>query len=376
MVKKKVLIAATVYTHLANFHIPTIKLLQDKGYEVHAASNNNEGRKEEIESLGVTCHDINFVRSPFKKENIVAIKQLSSLFQENYFDLIHVHTPIASFIVRYVAKKYKQGPVIYTAHGFHFYKGAPLINWLVYYPAEKIAKKWTDGLIVINNEDFAQGIKMGFIPNKTLFISNGVGVDLDRYSNSLLTKSNFRLEHNIPHNSIVITCVAEFSKNKNQQFLLKAWPTLTEEFNNLHLVLVGDGEQKEKLNQLAKRLRLKNVHFLGFRHDIPQILKHSNIVTLVSKREGMPKTIMEGMAFGLPALVTDVRGSRDLVKNHENGLVVQRFQEKDLIEKLRALIEKEEVRKSMGENALKKVKNYSNENVLKGIEKVYKSFLL
>ncbi|OZM56638.1 glycosyltransferase family 1 protein [Lottiidibacillus patelloidae] len=376
MAKKKVLIAATVYTHLANFHIPTIKLLQEKGYEVHAASNNNEGRKNEIESLGVICHDIKFVRAPFKKHNIIAMKQISSLFKEFYFDLIHVHTPIASFIVRYIAKKYNQGPVLYTAHGFHFYKGSPLLNWLLYYPAERIAKRWTDALIVINTEDFNRGIKMGFIANKNLFKTNGVGVDLKVFTKGDDRKSNFRREINIPDPSIVITCVAEFTKNKNQQLLLKAWPTLINEFNNIHLVFVGDGKRKITLEKLASRKNLKNVYFLGFRHDIPEILMHSNIVSLVSKREGMPKTIMEGMAIGLPAIVSDVRGSRDLVNHKENGLIVKCDQVNNLIENLKVLIEQEEVRKEMGDNALKKVTQYSNENVLKELNQVYESFFI
>jgi glycosyltransferase involved in cell wall biosynthesis len=375
MVNKNILMAATVYTHLANFHKPAIKLLQQKGYEVHAVANNNEGRKEEIEELGVVCHDINFVRFPFKKENILAMKELSMLFRSHYFHLIHVHTPIAAFIVRYLAKKYKQGSVIYTAHGFHFYKGAPLLNWLLYYPAEKVAKKWTDGLVVMNKEDFSQGKKLGFIPNYNLFLTKGVGVDLTKFNDSRESTVNFRYERNIQKDDIVITCIAEFTKNKNQLFLIEAWKELIKKYKNIHLLFVGHGSQFRYLKRIVDEQCLKNTHFLGYRYDIPEILKHSTIITLVSRREGLPKTLMEGMAAGLPAVVTNVRGARDLVTHNENGFVVELGNKRELIKQLSTLISDEEVRIRMGQNAMRKVRRYSNKEVLVELDQVYKRFL-
>ena len=132
LMKKKILFSATVYTHLANFHKPFIKSLQDKGYEIHAAANPDHGRKDEIESMGVICWDIPFSRSPINKGNIISLKKLKHLFKSHYFELIHVHSPVAAFLVRYSAKRAKQGKVLYTAHGFHFFKGAPKKNWYLF----------------------------------------------------------------------------------------------------------------------------------------------------------------------------------------------------------------------------------------------------
>ena len=375
MYKKKVLVAATVYTHLANFHKPAIKLLQEKGYEVHAAANDNEGRKEEIEDLGVTCHIINFVRSPFNKQNILAVKQISSLLKGNYFELIHVHTPIASFIVRYIGKKHHQGPILYTAHGFHFYKGAPILNWCVYYLAERIAKKWTDGLIVINNEDFNQGKRMGFTTNKDLFLINGVGVNLNIYNKNCFLDNNFRYEYNIPLHNIVVTCVAEFTKNKNQQFLIKAWREIIRDYTQIHLVFVGEGERQTYLKNMVLHEKIRNIHFLGFRNDVQQILKNSDVIALVSNREGLPKSIIEGMAYGLPAIVTNVRGSRDLISHGENGYLVGVDNVKELIESLRILIERKEIRETMGKSSLQRINRYSLEIIIKEIERIYQAFL-
>ena len=135
----KVLFIASVYTHLAAFHIPFMKMLQERGYEVHAAASSSEGRREDVERVGVTCWEIPFARSPYSPANIQAYRRLKDLLREHHFDLIHVHTPVAAFLGRYLAKATNQGAVLYTAHGFHFYQGAPRRNWLIYYTAERIA---------------------------------------------------------------------------------------------------------------------------------------------------------------------------------------------------------------------------------------------
>lgn len=145
----KVLFVASVYTHLAAFHLSFMRLLQDKGYEVHAVASSDEGRKDEVEAAGVRCWEIPFARSPYSPANFQAYRWLKALLKDHHFDLIHVHTPVASFLGRYLAKVTHQGPVLYTAHGFHFYQGAPRRNWLLYYTAERLAARWTDGLIVM-----------------------------------------------------------------------------------------------------------------------------------------------------------------------------------------------------------------------------------
>ena len=152
--KGKVLFVGTVYTHLAAFHIPFMRLLQHRGYEVHAVASPAEGRKDEVEAIGVRCWDIPFVRSPVSLKNLTAYRKLKSLLRRERFDLIHVHTPMGAWLGRLAAKRTGQGPVLYTAHGFHFYKGAPWPYWLFYYPAERVAARWTDILIVMNSEDY------------------------------------------------------------------------------------------------------------------------------------------------------------------------------------------------------------------------------
>ena len=148
----RALFVASVYGHLRAFHIPYVRLLQEWGYEVHCAAA-PDSRKDELRRTGAVCWDIPFSRSPYSLRNVQAVRSLRALMRRHHFDLVHVHTPVAAFLGRWLARQTHQGAVLYTAHGFHFYRGAPLRNWLVYYTAEGLAARCTDGLIVINDED-------------------------------------------------------------------------------------------------------------------------------------------------------------------------------------------------------------------------------
>jgi glycosyltransferase involved in cell wall biosynthesis len=371
---KKVLLAATVYSHLASFHKPFIKLFQDKGFEVHAAANPDHGRKDEIEAMDVICWDIPFSRSPYQLSNLKAVKLLMNLFHQHYFDLIHVHTPVASFLVRYTAKKCKQGAILYTAHGFHFYNGAPVLNWLIYYTAEKIARRWTNGLIVMNDEDYKNGQRLGFIENESLFFIHGVGVSLDEY-NVVNKDSYLREQLGIKKNDVVVTYIAELNNNKNHIFLLRNWKKILRYQSNVHCLIVGKGEKESELMKYVQQNNLKNIHFLGFRNDIPLILSVSDIITLLSFREGLPRCIMEAMASGKPLIVTNIRGSRDLVKHRKNGFVVDLEDDQSLTESFIKLINDKKLREQMGQASLKEIQHYNLKNVLHEMWKIYSRYV-
>jgi glycosyltransferase involved in cell wall biosynthesis len=364
-----------VYSHLAAFHKPFIKLLQDKGYEVHAAANPDHGRKEEIEEMGVVCWDVPFSRSPYDLANFRAIKELKKLFHTHSFDFIHVHTPVASFLVRYMAKQCKQGPVLYTAHGFHFYKGAPILNWLVYYTAEKLAGRWTDGLIVMNEEDYIYGEKLGFKRNESLFFVHGVGVPLDQYSVDASSRYYIRQQLNIPDDDIVITCIAELIERKNHMYLLRNWKKILGYFSNVHLLIVGKGRKEEDLKKYVEQNGLENVHFIGFRRDIPEILSQSDIVTLLSLHEGLPRCVMEAMACKKPLVVTGVRGSRDLVEHGINGFVVDLDDDRALVDSFVRLINDKELREQMGQASFERIQPYSLDHVIAEMEEIYSRYL-
>ncbi len=371
----KVLFVATVYTHLAAFHIPFMKLLQGWGYEVHAAASPAEGHKDEVEAAGVTCWDIPFVRSPVNPKNFTAYRELKALLTQERFDLIHVHTPMAAWLGRLAAKRAGQGPVLYTAHGFHFYKGAPWPYWLFYYPAERLAKRWTDGLIVMNKEDFERAKQMGFEEGKNLFLVHGVGVDLKRFASENTNGDQVRKELVIKPSDIVITYVAEFTPTKNHPWLLKVWSRVAAEENNAHLLLVGEGKRKTGLEKSVARESMARVKFLGFRKDVPDILAATDIVVHPSRREGLPRGVMEAMAAGKPVVATDVRGSRDLVEHEVTGLLVKLGDTQGLADALLRLIRDPELRTRMGQAGQEKIQAYSLDRVLEEMRAIYARYL-
>jgi len=373
--KEKGLFIATLENHLISFHIPFMKYFQDKGYEVHVATKLGE-RRGELEQYGIICHNINFSRSVNPLVALRMLLQLIKLMKENSFSLVHVHTPMAAFLGRLAAKLTHTRTILYTAHGFHFFRGAPWYYWAFIYPAECLAGKWTDGLIVINQEDFENAQRMGFQPQKNLFFVKGVGVPLKEIIKSSLDVNNdIRKELGIREGDIIITCIAEFIPRKNHLFLLKAWSEIARRYDNIHLLLVGKGKLFEYIKQYVEINMLPRVYFLGYRRNIPQIILVSDIVTLVSKREGLPRTIMEAMALGKAVIASNVRGNRDLIDNGKNGLLVEPGKEEDLVNALKKIIDHDELRVQMGKLAIEKIKEYDLEKILNEMSSIYEYYL-
>lgn len=316
---KKVLFTATVDSHIELFHVPFLKYFKDNGYEVHVATNGDN----DIPFCDKKFK-ISFERSPFKLNNLKAIGQLKRVIDSENYDIIHTHTPMGSVVTRLASLKARKNGtrVIYTAHGFHFYKGAPLLNWLLFYPVEKILARYTDELITINKEDYNLA-KNKF--NVNVYYVPGVGIDESKFDFEMTMedKSNLRKSLGLSDDDFVMIYPAELSIRKNQEWLINSIKSLISVYPNIHLLLPGRDNLNGKIQALAKELNLeKNIHFLGFRSDIPQLLMISDIAISSSKQEGLPVNIMEAMYVGLPIIATDCRGNRDLVKDGINGYIV------------------------------------------------------
>lgn len=317
---KKVLYVATVDIHIKSFHLPYLKMLKDMGYEVHVATNGDE-QFPYCDKKHIICIE----RSPFKFKNIKAIKQLRKIINKEKYDIVHCHTPMGSVVARFAAKKVRKNgtKVIYTAHGFHFFKGASLINWLFFYPVEKYLSKYTDVLITINKEDYNLA-KRKFKKTNVEYIP-GVGIDVEKFNVGLTEKEKNSLKKklNLEKNDFILTCVARLDKNKNQSFLIDVVENLIRKHSDIHLLLVGNDELNGLYQQMVKDKKLEeNIHFLGRRDDIPQILAISNVVLSASKREGLPVNVIEAFASGVPVVALNCRGMEDLIENGKNGYVV------------------------------------------------------
>lgn len=374
--KKKVLFLASVYIHLTSFHIPYMLMLQECGYEIHAAASNVDGKMESLELLGIKCWDIPFSRSPYSIKNISAIKSLNNLFTRIFFDLIHVHTPVAAFLGRGLARLNKQGKVIYTAHGFHFYKGGPWLNWLIYYPIERIASRWTDALITINREDF-EFARRYLLRSCNVFYVHGVGIDISTfYPSQKLYRATLRGQLGYKEDDFVLITVAELNSNKNHAQIIKALAPVVKKNKKVYWLIVGEGITKAKLKSLVRYMDIiDNVSFLGYRTDVPELLNCADAFILTSRREGLPRCIMEAMAVGLPVIASNIRGVNDLVKNDENGYLVELDNIEHTTEAILNLINQREKGKLMGRKGRELVEKYNLDNVMVEMENIYRRFL-
>lgn len=370
---KKILIVANIVEHMG-FHIKTIEYFQEKGFEVHIAAKMSQIRKV-YENMGAICHDVRFSRSLFTLDHFKAKKDLDKIVSQHKFDLVHVHTPIAAFIARYVMKRNKVTNVLYTAHGFHFFKGAPIINWLVYYPLEKIAAYWTDGLITINKEDFERAKKLKLRGNGKIYKINGVGIDLSQYKNNKkLDKIKEELE--ISSEDFIILVLAEINRNKNHIQIIKAIEEVSNKHPHVKLLCAGEGPLKEELIDYVTKKKLdKNIKFLGWRNDIVGLIQISDVIGLFSKREGLPRCFLEGMYFEKPILATDTRGSREVVRDNFNGFVVPINDINETSKKVCYLVEKPKEKIIMGNNGKKVVEEYTVSFVMNQLDSIYKKYI-
>ena len=369
---KKVLFTATVDSHILQFHLPFLKLFKEKGYEVHVATNGNE----EIPYCDVK-HVVSFERSPFKTNNLKAIKQLKKIINEEKFDIIHTHTPMGSVVTRLAAKKARKKyhtRVIYTAHGLHFFKGAPLKNWIIFYPVEKYLSKYTDTLILINQEDYDL-CKRKFKKCKDIQFVPGVGIDEEKFNFTMIEEEKIELRESLglKKDDFVMIYPAEISKRKRQEWLISSISYLLKEHKDIHLLLPGQDSLNGKCQNLVKQSNLEDqIHFLGYRKDIPKLLKISDLAISSASQEGLPVNIMEAMYVGLPIVATNCRGNRDLVKDGINGYLVAINDEKNFEESVNKIYLLNQNSNKFGSESNKMIRSYLLKKIILIMDKVYK----
>ena len=368
---KKVLFVATVLRgHILVFHLPYMKWFQSQGYEVHCAARNDTG---ELNPIVPNCDryiDIAFERSPLNRGNRVAYRQLKALMDAEEYALVHCHTPVGGMLARLAARSSRQKGtrVLYTAHGFHFYNGAPMKNWLLYYPAERYLSRDTDLLLTINEEDYARAKR--FHARQTALV-NGVGVDLSRF-NAPVDRSSVRDSLGLSDADSVVITVGEHIPRKNHEACLRAIAALP----GVTLLFCGVGELTEALQALATELGIADrVRFLGFRADVASLLAASDVFLFPSYQEGLPVSLMEAMAAGLPCVVSRVRGNVDLIGPGEGGYLCAPDDLHSFTENLNTLLTDPPLREAMGERNRKQIVAYSLPRVQARMASLYEAQL-
>ena len=378
---RKVLITSNSASMINLFNQLNINILQSMGYEIHVACNFYASNTISMEAValvmdewkaqGIVVHQVDYLRSPFTWKSFHIYRQIKTLIQTENFDLIHCHTPIVAVFARLAAAKARrQGKtkLIYTAHGFHFYKGCPFENWLIYYPIEKLLARCTDVLITINTEDFQRAT--AHIPCTHIEHVHGIGVDTQHIRSAPFDRSMLCKSLNISGKSRIILSAGELNANKNHSIVIKALGKIKSQ--DLHYLIAGIGADKEKLVQMADSCGCgDNVHFLGYRKDIISLLKCSDIFVFPSFREGLSVILMEAMAAGVPIVASRIRGNVDLIEDGVNGFLCDPEDAEGLADKIQTLLEEPDLAQKFRTHSLEKIKEYDKSIVEEQLRKIY-----
>lgn len=373
----KILFVSTTSATINSFLVPHIEMLLDSGHQVDMACNISKPISPILLERGCRVFPMGFQRSPLKKNNFVAYRNLKKLIEGGEYDLVHTHTPIASTLARLACSRGRKGvKVIYTAHGFHFFEGAPLKNWLTYYPIENWLGRYTDVLVTMNKEDYERAKKK--FRSKKIRLVNGVGVNLNKFAvQTEVEKNRVRQEYGIDPETFILVYAAELTNRKHQDLLISVMDKLVRDIPNSKLLLIGKGPNQEQYQSLINKLQLNDhIELMGFRGDVDKLMMIADVAVSSSRQEGLPVNVMEAMATGLPLVVSGCRGNSDLVKDGKNGFVIYDGLPEHYAEKILRIYSDRELRSEMKNANLADIQKYSTENVLKEMDEIYKELLV
>ena len=374
---KRILYVTTISGFLPQFELNDVKIIQEMGYEVHYASNFDNPiykfDKEELTEKGIVLHHIDVMKSPLSiNKNIKAVKQLRNIIDTERINLIHCHNPMGAMTARYAAHTSKQKPlVIYTAHGFHFYIGAPKLNWFLYYPAEKTAARWTDAIVTINKEDFERAQKK-FRLKRDGFVEqiHGVGIDKHKFSSKPEISKLKRNELNIPADAFHIVTAAELNDNKNQRVIIEALSMIKRD--DVYYSICGKGPDKEKLEDLIEKYKLSDrVRLLGYRTDMDEVLQTADVFAFPSKREGLGIAAVEALSCGVPLIASDNRGTREYAVHNMNAVVCKSDSVTDFVKAIDKVSTNTKFLQMLRSNSRRSAMRFSMEETEKIMRSVY-----
>lgn len=372
---KKVLLVATVQSHIAQFHKPLIKWLCDEGYRVDVAAKNNLDTKPNLHlDIDGNIYDVPFARSPFSLSNVKAYKMLRKIINDGQYDVVHCNTPVGGVLTRLAAnqkRKKGQTTVLYEAHGFHFFKGGSKKSWLIWYPIEKWLSRYTDVLVTINKMDYALACE-SFKAKKVEYIP-GVGFDIGAFD-KLEGFTDLREEFGLQSDAKIVMSVGELNKNKNHKVIINALAHLGKA--DIHYFIAGNGPLKEELIATSKELGVENnVHFLGYRRDVPSLLKCADVFAFPSFREGLGLASLEAMSLGIPIITSDRHGINDYSEDGKTGFKYSPDDYKGFAEGIEKMAYNEELKRRMGEYSREVSKKFTVDASMECLRKTYREIL-
>ena len=371
----KLLIVTTIAGALEDFILPFVHHYRGLGWQVDGVSVDITSNRACVAALD-SVWDVPWSRNPLDPRNLLnAVPKIQDIVVRGNYDLVHVHTPVAAFVTRYAISRLKtkhKPQVIYTAHGFHFHQqGNPLTNQ-IFLNLERIGGRWTDYLITINREDEAAARKHQLLADERIFYTPGIGLELDKYDRDRVTEAEItaiRQELGLKATDTLLLTVAEFTPNKRHCDQLLALARLNRP--EVHLAFAGDGDARADAEKLAQELNLdRQVHFLGFRYDIPALICASRSLLLTSQREGLPRSIMEAFCAATPVIGTKVRGIKDLLADN-CGLLVDVGDIAGLSQAIAQMVDDRDLAAQMGANGRQKIETYDVKYIIEEYTKIY-----
>ena len=373
---KKMLIVATVQSHIAQFHLPFIRMMKREGFEVHVAARDNLFEKN---GLSLETYDIDkiynvpFKRSPYDLENYKAYHILENIIRENNYTLVQCNTPVAAILTRICVskKKLSKEKVVYMAHGFHFYKGASLKNWIMFYPIEKFFSKYTGLLITVNKEDYRFAKKHFNCKVEHIY---GVGVSRDKFHlyKDINQLEKYKKKYSIKDGFNII-CIGEFNNNKNQITLINSFSQIDKN-NNVNLYFAGNGPKERFLKSAVYKLGLtEKIHFLGYTRDLEYIIPLCDCVISCSFREGMPLNVIEGLMCGKPVIASNNRGHKELIIDNYNGFLFDPHDSEYCAHLIQMIWKDHSLYSKLSSNAIGSVESYELSHVIDNVRSIYLS---
>lgn len=377
---KKVLFVTTISGFLPQFEKNDVKILQEEGCEVHYASDFKNPvytfDEQALRDQHIVLHQIDIAKNPVKiRKNCKAIHQIGKVIDEEQIDIVHCHNPMGGVDARIAAAVSKRKPyVIYTAHGFHFYKGAPVVNWMFFYTAEQFLAHFTDILVTINKEDFERAKKFRLKKNGSVFQIHSVGVDCNKFRPNKEIQGEKRKMLHVPEDAFHIVTAAELNGNKNQKVIIEAISRLP--MKNIYYSICGKGPNEEALKTLIKEKNLSDrVRLLGFRTDMEEILQTADCFAFPSHREGLGVAAVEALLSDVPLIVSDNRGTREYAIDYVNAIICYASDADEYANAIQNLYRKDGLRKYMCTQCRKSAMQFTVGEVEKTMKVVYQKAL-
>ena len=323
---KRILVTSTDLM-MIQFLVPHVRYLSENGFDVEVACSDVGGRMDEVraalDGAAKAIHTVRLHRSPAAAENLKGYGDMKRVIASGRYDIVWTNEPVMGVVTRFAARKARKTGtrVVYMAHGFHFFKGAPLLSWAVFYPVERLCARLTDAIITINKEDYRRA---GKFHTPKIYKIPGVGIDTTKFRTSDAFAGNSpsakRSELELPADCFLMLSVGELSKRKNHAVAIRALALLNDP--SIYYVICGKGKEQAQLAHLADSLGVgAQVRFLGYRRDIPEICQSADCFVFPSLQEGLPFALMEAMESGLPIVCSNIRGNRDLIVDPSGGIL-------------------------------------------------------